>query len=314
MVRSRPRTIFGILLSLKPKQLWSVGFMRCYLSTKLNLAQRIRCFLTHYAFESRNYGRAYHDSVHQSPGGLVLWHRIVDGTRYTITLRATDDARREGDLSVLCLVNDTRVCRLSFSYVDGGILGLRAGPTMFVTRSQTDRNPELQRFRDTFKQNSPPYFCLAAMCGIAMANGMGTILMIKHDAQIGYAERYAEGFRNSYSALWEAFGAQELPGRHAYAMSIPLNLNPLSGMRHKGRAVVRRRNWLEIALSTRQTVLRNRTNGHPSPIEGELYALPPAPDPVNGRNDTKIANPHPPHGADRLKEWSDCRNAASPRG
>ena len=174
------------------------------------MAQRIDCAITHYSFEGRNYGPTYHRSVHQSPHGLVLWHRVVDGTRYAITLRATEDIRREGDLSVLCFVNDTRVCRVSFSYVNGSLFGLRPGRTMFVTRSQTDRNPELQRFRDTFKQNSPPYFCLASVCGIAMANGMRTILMIKHDAQIGYAEQYAEGFRNSYSALWEAFGAQEI--------------------------------------------------------------------------------------------------------
>jgi hypothetical protein len=144
---------------------------------------------------------------------------------------------------------------------------------MFVTRSQTDRNSELQRFRDAFKQNSPSYFCLASVCGIAMANGMRTIFMIKHDAQLGYAERYAEGFRNSYSALWEAFGAEELDHIHAYKMSLPLRLNPLSCVKHKGRAIARRRNWLEVALSARQAMLADRTSRVPPPIEGEAHAL-----------------------------------------
>ena len=120
----------------------------------------------------------------QSPQGLVLWHRVVDGTRYTIALCATEDKRREGDLSVMCFVGETRVCRVAFAYVNTRLFGLRPGCTIFVTRSQADRNAELQRFCDTFKQNSPPYFCLAAVCGIAMANGMHAILMVKHDAQI----------------------------------------------------------------------------------------------------------------------------------
>ena len=276
---------------LKLKQLWSLKFMRryfsgenkrdtfffltheYYLSRYFTTAQRVDCAITHYSFEGQNYGPSYHRSVYQSPHGLALWHRVVDGTRYTITLRATEDNRYEGDLSVLCFVNDTRVCRVSFSYVNGSLFGLQPGRMIFVTRNQTDRNPELQRFRDTFKQNSPPYFCLASVCGIAMANGMRAMLMVKDDAQIAYAERYAEGFRNSYSALWESFGAQEIEHRHAYTMSIPLKLNPLSVVKHKGRAVSRRSNWLEIALSTRQAMLEDRTTRAPPPIEGEAYAL-----------------------------------------
>jgi uncharacterized protein VirK/YbjX len=298
LARFRPIAIFMILRSLQPKELWSLKFMRPHLSRNLTVAQRIGCAITHYSFEGRNYGPIYHRSVHQSARGLVLWHRVVDGTRYTIALRGTEDTRREGDLSVLCFVNDTRVCRLSFSYVNASLFGLRSARTMFVTRSQTDRNSELQRFRDTFKQNSPPYFCLASVCGIAMANGMRTIFMIKHDAQLGYAERYAEGFRNSYSALWEAFGAQELEDLHAYTMSFPLKLNPLLRVKHKGRAIARRRNWLEVALSARQAMLHERTSRAPPPIGGEACAL--LPYLADAQAESKAANLEP-HLADPLK-------------
>jgi uncharacterized protein VirK/YbjX len=299
LVRFRPMAIFMILRSLKPKDLWSLEFMRPYLSRNLTLVQRIGCAITHYSFEGRNYGSSYHRSVHQSPQGLVLWHRVIDGTRYTIALRATEDTRREGDLSVLCFVNDTRVCRVSFSYVNSSLFGLRGGRTMFVTRSQTDRNPELQCFRDAFKQNSPPYFCLASVCGIAMANGMRSIFMVKDDAQLAYEERYAEGFRNSYSALWEAFGAQEIDHRYAYTMSLPLKLNPLSGLKHKGRAIARRRNWMEIAQSTRQAMLEDRTSSAPPPTEGGAYAL--LPYLADARAETQVANLRQPHLGDPLK-------------
>jgi uncharacterized protein VirK/YbjX len=278
---------------LKLKQLWSLNFLRPYfsdekkrdaffflthnhyLSRDLTLAQRVDCAVNHYSFERQNFGPTYHRSVYHSPRGLALWHRVVDDTRYTITLCATEDRRHEGDLSVLCFVNDTRVCRVSFSYVDGSLFGLQPERTMFVTRNQTERNPALQRFRDSFKQNSPPYFCLASVCGIAMANGMRAIFMVKDDAQIAYDERYAEGFRNSYSALWKAFGAREIDDRHAYTMSIPMKLNPLSSVKHKTRAVARRKNWQEIALSSRQAMLEDRTSWAPPPIDGEALALQP---------------------------------------
>jgi uncharacterized protein VirK/YbjX len=278
----------------KLKQLWSLNFMRPYFSNDENrdtfyflthdyylsryftLAERVDCAISHYSFEGENYGPTYRSSVYQSSLGLALWQRVVDGTRYTITLRATDDNRYEGDLSVLCFVNNTRVCRVSFSYVNRVLFGLHPEPTMFVTRNQTDRNSELQLFRNAFKQNSPCYFCLAAVCGIAMAHGMRAIFMVRDDAQIAYNKLYAEGFRNSYSALWEAFGAEEIDDRSAYRLSIPLKLNPLSNVKHKTRAVARRRNWMEIILSARGAMLGDRARRAPLPLEVDTDAfLPP---------------------------------------
>ena len=245
---------------------------RYYLSKTFSLAERIDCALAHYGFEARHFGPIHHRAVYQSPGGLELWHRVVDGTHYTLALCATEDCRYEGDLSVLCYVNGTRVCRVSFSYVNGNLFGSQAEHTMFVTRSQTDRNPELQHFRACFKQNSPPYFCLAAVFGIAMANGMRAIFLVKDEAQIAYQERYAEGFRNSYSALWTAFGADEMPDRPAFRMSVPPRLASFLLVKHKNRALARRRNWLDIALSARQVMLQDRMSEAPAPIDGEALA------------------------------------------
>jgi uncharacterized protein VirK/YbjX len=279
LARFRPVAFVLLLCSLKPKELLSLKFTESYLTSRFTLAQRIRCAIAHYTFEGKHYGAKYHRAVHQSPEGLLLWHRIVDGTRYAITLCATEDKRREGDLSVLCFVNGTRVCRLAFTYINGGMFGLDSRRTMFVARSQADRNAELQRFRDTFKQNSPPYFCLAAVCGIAMANGMPAILLVKHDAQIAFAEQYAESFKNSYSRLWESFGAEEIEHRQAYVMSLPPKFKPLTGMKHRTRAIARRRNWLEIALSARQALLADRISAAPPPVDATAHE--PLPQPAN---------------------------------
>jgi hypothetical protein len=161
---------------------------------------------------------------------------------------------------------------MSFSYVDAKVFGLPSDSAMFITRNQTDRNEQLNRFRATFKQNSPPYFCLAAMCGIAMANGMPAIYAIKHDAQIAYEERYIAGFKNSYTDFWQQFGAQEVD-HQAYRLDIPLPLAPLNEVKHRNRAVARRRNWTQIIHATREAMLAHSTSQMPAPI-AEIVAPP----------------------------------------
>ena len=240
-----------------------------YLSRYFTVAQRIDSAIFHYGYEGKNWLPAYLQAVYHSVRGLLLWHQVVNGSRCAITLCATDDNRYEGDLSVCCFVNDVRVCRVSFSYVNRSLFGLPPQSTMFVTRNQTDQIPELKLFRDAFKQNSPPYFCIAAVCGIAMANGMRAIYMVKAEAQIAYSADYAESFSNSYSTLWKRLGAQEIGGQHAYSMPIPLRLAPLSAVKHRSRAIARRRNWLGIALCARRTMLGQRMNRVPAPAEGE---------------------------------------------
>jgi hypothetical protein len=107
-----------------------------------------------------------------------------------------------------------------------------------------------------------------------MANGMHAILLVKSDAQIAFAEQYADSFSNSYSALWKRLGAEEIGGQHAYSMSIPLPLAPLSAVRHRSRAIARRRNWLEITLSARRKMLEYRRSREPAPAEMEAEDLP----------------------------------------
>lgn len=240
-----------------------------YLSKKLTLKQRFECAINHNGFERCGRGSDYREAVYGSSRGLTLWERTVDEKCYSIMLRATEDNRYEGDLSVLCLANGARVCRLSFTYVSGSLFGMPIARTMFVTRSQTNRGSELDLFRRAFRHNSPSYFCVAAVCGIAMANGMRKIFLIKDEAQIAYAPQYAAGFRNSYSEIWKAFGAEEIAGRGAFIMDIPLRIAPIEEVIHRSRAIKRRRNWSEVALSARKAMLRYRTHDAPEALPEE---------------------------------------------
>jgi uncharacterized protein VirK/YbjX len=222
-----------------------------YISKYFSLLQRVQSAMTHHKFELDHYSCEYARQVYRS-SGVVLWERSVDNLHFTIVLVATEDNRHEGDLSVILSVDNIRLCRMSFCYLNAHIFGLTSHVTMMISRNQTDRIPSRDLFGRYFKQNTPQLFCLSAICGIAMANELEAVLAIKHDAQIAYEETYDAGFRNSYSALWEKFDAVECD-QHVYRLNVPLKVRPLSFVNraHRARACDRRRHWDEIVQSTR---------------------------------------------------------------
>ena len=127
----------------------------------------------------------------------MLWKRSVGALHFAIVLVATDDNRHEGDLSVILSVNNTRLCRMSFCYINANVFGLPPYMTMLISRNQTDRTHDRGLFNRCFKQCTPQSFCLSAVCGIATSNEFKTVLAISHDAQIAYDKTYDSGFRNS---------------------------------------------------------------------------------------------------------------------
>jgi uncharacterized protein VirK/YbjX len=83
---------------------------------------------------------------------------------------------------------------------------------------------------------------------------------IKHDAQIAYEEPLDSSFRNSYTALWEKFGAVEID-RHVYMLNVPLVLRPVGLVNrvHRRRARARRGYWDEIIRSARESMVEYHT-------------------------------------------------------
>ncbi|WP_280155714.1 DUF535 family protein [Piscinibacter sp. XHJ-5] len=238
---------------------------RHYLSTELSFRERIDCALTHYRYEGQSYTAAYKEAVYHHQG-LTLWSRRVDSRRYALVLRATTDLRHEGGISVVLLADGHCLNEMSFAWVPGELLGLDRDVVPFITRNQSahhDTAPVVQ-FRQDFPQNSPSYFCLAAMHGIAEANGKPHLAGIRHDCQIAFDERYASSFRSSYCDFWKSFGGVE-QCRQAYLMPVPLVPPPLSSVKakHRGRAIERRRHWSEIssgAAAIAALYVRDRKN------------------------------------------------------
>jgi uncharacterized protein VirK/YbjX len=229
-----------------------------YISKQFTLRQRVQAAMDHHEYELKNYDCRYERQVYRSDG-VMLWEQSVDDLKFTIVLVATEDNRHEGDLSVILSVNGTRLCRMSFCYLNPNIFGLTSHMTMLISRNQTDRTPVRDSFDQCFKQNTPQLFCLAAVCGIALSNEFKTVLAIKHDSQIAYEETFEPGFRNSYTALWEKFDAVEIE-QHVYMLTVPLSIRPLRSVDrvHRARARNRRRYWDDISQSARSNIANYR--------------------------------------------------------
>jgi uncharacterized protein VirK/YbjX len=256
---------------------------RHYLSTRLTYRQRVECALTHYRYESQCYDARYHAAVYRDDG-LLLWSQRADDVHYAIKLRPTGEPHHEGGISIVLLADDQCLNEMSFVWVDGAVLGAASGILPFVTRNQSVRydSAALKRFRDAFPQNSPSYFCLAAMQGIALAHGRSRLAGIRHEYQIAYTEDNDSSFRRSYTELWKTFGGIEL--EQVYMIPVPLATPPLLQVKakHRRRALERRRRWAEVedsaaeATCLRRVVRGSRLDAAATQLLGSLAAHVPA--------------------------------------
>ncbi len=267
LFRSEHRELFG--LEIFTKYLAAPGHgdvlfhlsHRHYLSKKLSYRQRVRCALTHYRYEGEHHDGRYKDAVYGA-AGLTLWSTVMGETCYRVKLHASTDLRHEGGISAVLVADDVNLCEMSFSWVDADIFGLGGGVIPFITRNQSARHdsPALLRFREAFPQNSPRYFCLAALEGVMLAHGATRVAAVRHDSQVGFSDEFAGGFRRSYCEFWESFGATALD-RQAQLLPLPMALTPLSEVKakHRKRALDRRRWRSAITQGAKDTILLYRT-------------------------------------------------------
>jgi len=220
-----------------------------YLAQGLTLAQRFKAALVHYRQEGSLFDDALVQQVY-SPAGFTLWQAEVDGHPFSMHMALAGEESLEGDLCVRLLADGQCVGSQNFVWSDSALFGGSGGATLFITRNQTHTWPELQIFRACFKQNSPPYFCLAALSGVAQACGMKELYAVQHAAQMSYLPKYASSFRNSYDEFWEKFSAESVSPQ-AYRLPLPLELRDLSELKskHRSRAEARRRAWGEVGRS-----------------------------------------------------------------
>jgi uncharacterized protein len=220
-----------------------------YLVQGFSLSQRFEAALYHYRQEAAAFDEALLDQIY-SRQGFELWSAEIDGHRFSMRLGLPGEEFLEGDLCVRLYADGRPIGTMNFIWADGAMFGGKSGPTIFITRCQTHTWPELAVFRACFKQNSPPYFCLAALAGLGQVCGLTELYAVQHRAQMSYEPKYASNFRNSYDEFWEKFDATPATPL-AYRLALPLSLRDLSELKskHRSRAEGRRRSWGEVGQS-----------------------------------------------------------------
>jgi uncharacterized protein VirK/YbjX len=232
---------------------------RDYLVRNLGTRARIRCALQHYQFEDDTFNTAYKFAVYRA-GGLPLWRRAASGSRFAITLAMASRMNAEGDLTIAFEADGKCLHRLCFSWVEGAMLGVDIPVLPFVARNQgrwTDSDLAFAAFERAFPNNSPSYFCFAAMQGLAQAVGVDRLVAIKSEAHPAYDPASAKHFANAYDGFWKTLGGIELAGP-GYLIALPFHVKPLARLpgKHRRRAAIRREFWGEIGEAARGTLER----------------------------------------------------------
>lgn len=232
---------------------------RDYLVRNLGVRQRIRCVLHHYRFEDDTFNTTYKYAVYRT-GGLSLWQRSARGSSFAIVLEMASRMNAEGDLTIALQANGKCLHRLSFSWIEGSVAGIDSPVVPFVARNQgrsTDSDQAFAAFEQAFPNNSPSFFCFAAMQGVAQAVGMEQLVAIKSEAHPSYDPGSVKHFANAYDGFWKILGGVELAGP-GYLVALPFYRKPLSEMpaRHRRRAAIRREYWGEIGEAARGTLER----------------------------------------------------------
>jgi uncharacterized protein VirK/YbjX len=186
-------------------------------------------------------------------------------------------ASPEGDLSIVLSVDNAALHRINFSWLadtqDGTV-------TPFLASSQTGRrssnNTEaVFAFERDFPQNSPAFFCFAAVEGVARVVGCTAVLAVRSHEQICARKgRDTAHFKRSYDDFWRALGGWDC-GRQGFLVPLPAHEKPLSKLSssHRRRAQKRRTHWKAIEAATVATLEPFLSGISSSAKEGRLRGV-----------------------------------------
>jgi hypothetical protein len=250
---------------------------RDYLIKGMPARRRVQAVLSHYRFEETTFNDAYLQAVYGARC-LPLWQHEaeVDGqlASFMLQLEMASRSNAEGDLTVALVADGQCLHRLSFSWLDGRMLGLDAPVVPFIARNQgrwADAGAAFDAFERVFPNNSPSFFCFAAMQGIAQALGMDKVMAIRSDAHIAYDPDPNMHFANAYDGFWKILGGVETGA--GYVIDLPFYVKPLADMpsKHRKRAAQRREHWRAIGDAARAMLQRHLLHArvhveHPAPV------------------------------------------------
>jgi hypothetical protein len=237
---------------------------RDYLAKGLSARQRVHAALSHYRHEESTFDEAYLQAVY-GDRCLALWEHEADGSRFAIRLEMAKRSNAEGDLTVALVADGSCLHRLSYSWIEGRMVGVDLPVVPFIARNQgrwADAGTAFEAFERAFPNNSPSFFCFAAMQGIVQAVGIGKVVAVRSEAHIAYDPDPEKHFANAYDGFWKILGGVEMLGQIGYLIDLPFYVKPLAEMpsKHRKRAAQRREHWRVIGESARLVLRRHLLN------------------------------------------------------
>jgi uncharacterized protein VirK/YbjX len=215
---------------------------RDYLVKGLSSRRRVQAVLSHYRFEETTFNDTYKHAVYGARC-LPLWQVNAEGSHFMIQLEMASRSNAEGDLTVALVADGKCLHRLSFSWLEGHLVGVDGAA--------------FEAFERVFPNNSPSFFCFAAMQGVAQAVGIDQVMAIRSEDHIAYDPDPEKHFANAYDGFWKILGGVEQP--EGYRIPLPFYVKPLAEMpsKHRKRAAQRREHWRLIGDAARTTLQRH---------------------------------------------------------
>ncbi len=247
---------------------------RDYLARGMKVRERMRCVLAHYRFEEATFNAAYRHAAHH--GGLVLWQHKGEGGDFIMRLEHAPRIDPEGELTLSLVIDGTVLHRLSWTWVEGAVVGVDLPIVPFVTRNAglwRDAGGAFEAFEQVFPNNSPSFFCFAALQGAVQALGFDRVVAVRGSAHVAYEAAQDKAFENAYDGFWRILGGAELDAR-SFLVPLPFYLKPLQDMpsKHRKRAAQRREHWRAIGEAARGVLLRHVVS--PAAVQPEAAEAP----------------------------------------
>ena len=224
--------------------------------------------LAHVRFEDATFNGAYHEAVH-GDAGLVLWQQDGEHGRFSLRLQSAAHEGHEGELTLSLIADGAILHRLSWIWRDGAGCNVPLPIVPFLTRNAglwRDAGAAFEAFERAFPNNSPSFFCFAALQGAAQALGIDRVVAVRATAHPAYEAAQDAAFQNAYDGFWRILGGVEMDA-HNYLITLPFYLKPLQDMpsKHRKRAAQRREHWRAIGDAARTTLLRYMAPGDAVP-------------------------------------------------
>ncbi|HMK89945.1 MAG TPA: DUF535 family protein [Methylocystis sp.] len=197
-----------------------------YLDLSLDEKLKRDCFFFHHAQVFTMFKRDRIDLI--LSGELRLFRHEQRGRVLSIVLSRSNEARREGELSLLFKFNEFTIYTFSFSIVPGYAVGLDDERTLLLSRIQGVRATGhlVREATKALKEVAPPAALLAALSGVAKAFGLQHIVGVCATNQLCYREELKSLFNKTYDQFFACVGARgPLDGR--FYLDAPVPEKPL---------------------------------------------------------------------------------------